>query len=78
MGFFDPFGGAADVGELKSDLSDITDIETKTETYNIEQSVIKINNYLYILLILYSLIWTTVNSNSLIGIALHIKNLLKP
>lgn len=36
-----------DINGLKSDLTDITDTETKTETHNIEQSVIKTSNYYY-------------------------------
>ena len=36
MGFFDPFGGAADVGELKSDLSSLkSDVETHTNNNDI-------------------------------------------
>ena len=36
MGFFDPFGGAADVGELKSDLSSVkSDVETHTNNNDI-------------------------------------------
>lgn len=36
MGFFDPFGGAADVGELKSDLSSVkSDIKTHTDNNDI-------------------------------------------
>lgn len=36
MGFFDPFGGAADVGELKSDLSSLkSDIKTHTNNNDI-------------------------------------------
>lgn len=36
-----------DINGLKSDLTDITDTETKTETHNLEQSVIKTSNYYY-------------------------------
>lgn len=36
-----------DVASLKEDLSAITDTETKTETHNIEQNVIKISNCYY-------------------------------
>lgn len=36
-----------ETGSLKEDLSVITDTETKTETHNIEQNVIKTSNYYY-------------------------------
>lgn len=36
-----------ETGSLKEDLSAITDAETKTETHNIEQNVIKTINYYY-------------------------------
>ena len=36
MGFFDPFGGAADIGELKSDLSSLkSDVKTHTNNNDI-------------------------------------------
>lgn len=36
MGFFDPFGGAADVGELKNDLNSVkSDVETHTNNNDI-------------------------------------------
>lgn len=37
----------AETNSLKEDLSVITDTETKTETHNIEQNVIKTSNYYY-------------------------------
>lgn len=37
----------SETASLKEDLSVITDTETKTETHNIEQNVIKTSNYYY-------------------------------
>ena len=46
MGFFDPFGGAADVGELKSDLSSLkSDVKTHTNNNDIHVTASDKNNW---------------------------------